>query len=184
MVPSFSSSHRSEVYNPKTFILHAALLGQSFLHCPIFLTAASRRSLVRSQYQCGRSSSQIGYSSSTWWAVTLTNYLMRRKPIYYRISPFTPKRCLSVVICGISSRFQLLSPCNSQIAHALLTRPPLTNCQHQGFLALFQNLLKHLIQPEGKINLSLSQRLIFPWSLSFCSQETLVLTTCSFDLHV
>ena len=29
------------------FILHAAWLDQSFLHCPIFLTAASRRSLVR-----------------------------------------------------------------------------------------------------------------------------------------
>ena len=47
MVPSFYSSHRTEVYNPRTFILHAALLGQSFLHCPIFLTAASRRSLDR-----------------------------------------------------------------------------------------------------------------------------------------
>ena len=46
-VPSFVSSLRTEVYNPKTFILHAALLGQSFLHCPIFLTAASRRSLDR-----------------------------------------------------------------------------------------------------------------------------------------
>ena len=44
-VPSFCSSPRTEVYNPKTFILHAALLGQSFLHCPIFPTAASRRSL-------------------------------------------------------------------------------------------------------------------------------------------
>ena len=47
VVPSFVFSHRSEVYNPKTFILHAALLGQSSLHCPIFLTAASRRSLDR-----------------------------------------------------------------------------------------------------------------------------------------
>ena len=46
-VPSLSSFSNTEVYNPKTFILHAALLGQSFLHCPIFLTAASRRSLDR-----------------------------------------------------------------------------------------------------------------------------------------
>src|SRR5207245_11442376 len=29
------------------FFLHAAWLDQSCLHCPIFLTAASRRSLVR-----------------------------------------------------------------------------------------------------------------------------------------
>ena len=28
--------------------------------------------------------------------------------------------------CGISSRFQLLSPSERQVAHALLTRPPLT----------------------------------------------------------
>ena len=44
MLPS-SSSHPKELYNPKTFFTHAAWLGQSFLHCPIFLTAASRRSL-------------------------------------------------------------------------------------------------------------------------------------------
>ncbi len=31
----------------RAVILHAAWLGQSFLHCPIFLTAASCRSLVR-----------------------------------------------------------------------------------------------------------------------------------------
>ena len=35
------------VYIPKDFLLHAALLGQAFAHCPIFLTAASRRSLAR-----------------------------------------------------------------------------------------------------------------------------------------
>ena len=35
------------LYNPKAFIPHAASLGQSFLHCPIFPTAASRRSLGR-----------------------------------------------------------------------------------------------------------------------------------------
>ncbi len=31
----------------KAYILHAGWLGQAFAHCPIFLTAASRRSLVR-----------------------------------------------------------------------------------------------------------------------------------------
>ena len=41
------SSLRKEVYNPKAFFLHAALLGQAFAHCPIFPTAASRRSLGR-----------------------------------------------------------------------------------------------------------------------------------------
>ncbi len=41
------SSPLTGVYNLTTFILHAALLGQAFAHCPIFLTAASRRSLDR-----------------------------------------------------------------------------------------------------------------------------------------
>jgi len=46
MVPSLSS-HLKELYNPKAFVTHAAWLRQSFLHCAIFLTAASRRSLGR-----------------------------------------------------------------------------------------------------------------------------------------
>ena len=43
----FYCSLTKEVYNPKAFFLHAALLGQAFAHCPIFPTAASRRSLGR-----------------------------------------------------------------------------------------------------------------------------------------
>ena len=31
------------VYNPKAVFLHAASLGQTFVHCPIFLVAATRR---------------------------------------------------------------------------------------------------------------------------------------------
>ena len=30
-------------------------------------------------------------------------------------------------LCGINSRFQLLSPCMRQVTHALLTRPPLSH---------------------------------------------------------
>ena len=39
---------------------------------------------------------------------------------------FHPAPCGAVCICGISSRFRLLSPCVRQVTHALLTRPPLT----------------------------------------------------------
>ncbi len=35
------------LYNPKAFITHAASLDQACAHCPIFHTAASRRSLAR-----------------------------------------------------------------------------------------------------------------------------------------
>ena len=42
-----SSSPRKGLYDPKAFITHAASLRQTFVHCAIFLTAASRRSLAR-----------------------------------------------------------------------------------------------------------------------------------------
>ncbi len=47
IVPSACSSPSTVLYDPKTFITHAAWLDQAFAHCPIFPTAASRRSLGR-----------------------------------------------------------------------------------------------------------------------------------------
>ena len=44
---SFPSSLLKGLYDPRAFIIHAALLDQDFSHCPIFLTAASRGSLDR-----------------------------------------------------------------------------------------------------------------------------------------
>ena len=41
------SSLTKELYNPKAFFIHAALLDQGSPHCPKFPTAASRRSLDR-----------------------------------------------------------------------------------------------------------------------------------------
>jgi hypothetical protein len=35
------------LYNPQAFFTHAVLLDQACAHCPIFPTAASRRSLDR-----------------------------------------------------------------------------------------------------------------------------------------
>ncbi len=35
------------LYNPQAFFTHAALLDQACAHCPIFPTAASRRSMGR-----------------------------------------------------------------------------------------------------------------------------------------
>ena len=71
----------TELYDPKAFIAHAALLRQAFAHCARFPTAASRRSL-------GRVSVPV-------WLIILsdqlpiiglvghypTNYLMGREPI-------------------------------------------------------------------------------------------------------
>ena len=44
---SLSSSPSTELYDPRAFIAHAAWLRQTFVHCAIFPTAASRRSLDR-----------------------------------------------------------------------------------------------------------------------------------------
>ena len=41
------SSSLKVLYNPKAFFTHAAWLDQACAHCPIFPTAASRRSLDR-----------------------------------------------------------------------------------------------------------------------------------------
>ncbi len=41
------SSPLTELYDPKAFITHAALLRRGFPHCAKFPTAASRRSLDR-----------------------------------------------------------------------------------------------------------------------------------------
>ena len=84
------SSPLTELYDPKTFIAHAALLRQTFVHCAIFPTAASRRSL-------GRISVPV-------WPITLSgrlpiaalvgrypaNKLMGRGPISRRQVPKDP----------------------------------------------------------------------------------------------
>ena len=51
---------------------------------------------------------------------------MGREPLLQRISPLTPPRCRDVVLCGISDSFPSLSPSKGQVAHALLTRSPLS----------------------------------------------------------
>jgi len=46
LTPRYSSLLKV-LYNPQAFFTHAVLLDQAFAHCPIFPTAASRRSLGR-----------------------------------------------------------------------------------------------------------------------------------------
>ena len=43
------------------------------------------------------------------------------------IKSLVSKGCPLNTLCGISSRFQLLSPSERQVAHVLLTRPPLSS---------------------------------------------------------
>ena len=53
------------------------------------------------------------------------NCLIRRELTLHRLPSFTSVPCDTVVLCGISNCFQLVSPFEGQIVHALLTRPPL-----------------------------------------------------------
>ena len=124
MVPS-SSSHTTGVYNTNTFFLHAASLHQGSPHCAIFPTAASRRSLGRVSVPMWPINLSVRLLIVALVSRYLTNWLIRRESIFKRISPFLTLSCDSVGSCGISSRFQLLSPSRRQVTHALLTRSPL-----------------------------------------------------------
>ena len=70
----YPSSPTTELYDPKTFFTHAALLHQTCRRCSIRLASIVEDSLLLppvgvwavSQSQCGRSVSQLGYASLPW----------------------------------------------------------------------------------------------------------------------
>ena len=146
-----ASSLLKEVYNPKAVIPHAALLDQASAHCPIFPTAASRRSL-------GRVSVPV-------WPVTLsgrlpvealvghypTNKLIGREHIPHR-KTFHHHHMREVVISGIRPRFRGLSRSEGQITHVLLTRSPLE--YHRSGLSARLACVKHAasVRPEPGSN--------------------------------
>ena len=120
------SSLLTVVYNPRTFIPHAASLRQPFGHCAIFPTAASRRSLGR-------------VSVPMWLAILsdqlpvvalvsrdLTNKLIGREALHRCIAAFTPRACAQEVVRGITRPLGRLSPADGYVPHVLRTRPPLT----------------------------------------------------------
>ena len=102
------------------------MLGQAFAHCPIFPTAASRRSLDRISVPMWPFNLSVRLLIVALVSRYLTNQLIRREPIFMRIAPLTWCKCLLHALCGISTSFPVLSPSQRQVAHALLTRPPLT----------------------------------------------------------
>ena len=53
------------------------------------------------------------------------NWLIGREPILQRIAPLISSGCPLNMLCGISVLFRTLSPSVRQVAHVLLTRPPL-----------------------------------------------------------
>ena len=118
------SSLIKEVYNPKTFILHAALLRQGCPHCAISPTAASRRSLGRVSVPMWPFNLSVRLLIVDLVSRYLTNYLIRREAISER-NTLIAKSCGFAMLCGITIRFQKLSHSQRQVPHVLLTRPPL-----------------------------------------------------------
>ncbi len=102
MLPS-KSSHIKAVYDPKAFILHAALLHQAFAHCGRFPTAASRRSLGRVSVPVWLIILSDQLMIVALVSFYLTNKLIIRRPFPNRRS-FNPK-----TICGIRHHFWCLS---------------------------------------------------------------------------
>ena len=88
----------------------------------------------------------------------LTNYLIRREPTSHRIAPFTSIGCPIVVLCGISTSFDALFPCVRQVAHALLTRPPLGYIRASSPITSFD---LHVLSTPPAFVLSQDQTLVF-----------------------
>ncbi len=120
-----SSSLIKEVYNPKTFILHAALLRQGCPHCAISPTAASRRSLGRVSVPMWPFNLSVRLPIVALVGRYPANWLIGRESIFQRIAPLVKLPCDNFTSCGISVLFKTLSPSKRQVTHALLTRPPL-----------------------------------------------------------
>ena len=61
-------------------------------------------------------------------------------------------RCRTIGSCGISVRFQTLSPTQGQVAHALLTRPPLTRPRRASSVRLECVMHAASVNPEPGSN--------------------------------
>ena len=142
------------LYNPQAFFTHATLLDQAFAHCPIFPTAASRRSLGRISVPVWliilsnqlRIVALVGYYP--------TNKLIRRKLLFSRKarrSPAFPRRAYAV-LAWVSSG------CPPQKGKFLrITHPSATRRQGASSLALPFDL--HVLSMPPAFNLSQDQTL-------------------------
>ena len=127
-VPSFFSSLRKEVYNPRAFLPHAVLLRQAFAHCGKFPTAASRRSLDRVSVPVCLIvlSNQILIVALV--SHYLTNKLISRELLFRRINPFHSKAY--GVLAFVSDCYPPPKGKFSRVTHPSATRVknPRTTC--------------------------------------------------------
>ena len=120
------SSFTTELYDPKAFFAHAALLGQGFPHCRKFPTAASRRSLGRVSVPIW----PVGLSTRLPVVGTVGRhpavYLMGRGAIPSRRG-FSRGAMRHPGVSGITRPFGRLSRGRGQVLHVLLSRSPLAS---------------------------------------------------------
>jgi hypothetical protein len=119
------SSRSTGVYNPKTFILHAALLRQAFAHCenspllpPVGVWAVSQSSVAVRPLRPATDRRLGG---------PLPRQLANRTRAHLQapglaVPGFDPEARSPRILCGISTSFPMLSPTRRKVTHALLTR--------------------------------------------------------------
>ena len=80
---------------------------------------------------------------------------MRNKSLIY-------KPCDPYMLCGINIRFQMVSPTQGQVAHALLTRPPLgiaapfdlnVLCTPPAFILSQDQTLEQIVYQPSPVNI-------------------------------
>lgn len=127
------------VYTPRRSVPHVASLRQASAHCAIFPAAASRRSLGRISVPMWPSALSGRLPIVGLVGRCPANCLIGREPIPRRI-PFRQGPMRNPALSGISRPLGRLFPAGGQVAHALLTRPPLacpiagtarSTCMHQ-----------------------------------------------------
>ena len=123
------SSPIKELYNPKTFFVHAALLGQGFPHCRKFPTAASRRSLGRVSVPVWlfSLSAQLRIVDLVGRYPHQLSNATQDLPIPRPESLFKCTNFCLYILSSISSSFPELSSCQGLVPYVLLTRSPLTS---------------------------------------------------------
>jgi hypothetical protein len=107
-VPRFSLVQK-QFTTHRAFFLHAAWLDQALAHCPIFLTAASRRSLVRVSVPVWGFNLSVPLLIVVLVSRYLTNKLISRMFIHIHRS-FQIKAMPLQLLWGINPDFSGLSP--------------------------------------------------------------------------
>ena len=131
-VPSSPVPDRAFVPQQKRFTTckasfpHAAWLGQSSDHCPISLTAASRRSLVPVSVPVWGTVLSNPLAIAALVGRRPANQLMARMPVPDRIAALSLRGCPPREPWRIIRRFHRLSARRGVVAYALRTRAPLS----------------------------------------------------------